>query len=561
MRILIVFLMAILPAQFLAQDDHDHSHGGHDHGHDHGVPAAEQPAVARMIVESASTHYEAVISYGDIHPGEPSHLNVFVSDVNTNAALDSLELNLTMMGNENTPVQLSLKEKGWYEADVVFPGEGEYRFRLEIKGPMGAATLMLKTIGVTHHDHESHADGPAWYANPWVGFLGGALVMLLLFFIAGRLKSRKAVYTSVLLLLYTGQAISPVDAIGQDDGHGHSHDSGQPSGSLTNQFNVPKETQFLFDILTSRISADSFSPSRRILGRVIPAPDGLAEIHSPQVARVTDIMVEVGDKVVKGQSLATLELMPESASQVSLLAALNDANAEYRAAQKEVDRLKSISDIVSKKELDEALSRLEKAESNKKLLENGGRMNYTLKAPIDGTVEPFFVTRGAGVDSGEIIFTISNSRNILIEAQIFGDDIQAIQNAPEFRARRTGELTGDMAIELKSIGQRLNPLNQSRSVIFTLSNPDSKWQIGESVAVFATEQAKGEYGFVPNSAMGEINGKPVVFVKDSAEKFRIVYVSAGRDNGSYTEILEGLEANERVITNGTYQMKMMFLNQ
>jgi hypothetical protein len=118
-----------------------------------------------------------------------------------------------------------------------------------------------------------------------------------------------------------------------------------------------------------------------------------------------------------------------------------------------------------------------------------------------------------------------------------------------------------MEVKLESMGQRLNPVNQSQQVIFSVSNSDGALRIGESVSVFVYENTTSGNHYVPNSALNEINGKPVVFVKESAEQFRIVYVSAGRDNGVYTEILGGLEEGEKVVTAGTYQVKMIFLNQ
>ena len=41
----------------------------------------------------------------------------------------------------------------------------------------------------------------------------------------------------------------------------------------------------------------------------------------------------------------------------------------------------------------------------------------------------------------------------------------------------------------------------------------------------------------------------------------MVYVSLGENNGQATTILKGIEEGERVVINGTYQLKMMFLNQ
>jgi hypothetical protein len=58
-----------------------------------------------------------------------------------------------------------------------------------------------------------------------------------------------------------------------------------------------------------------------------------------------------------------------------------------------------------------------------------------------------------------------------------------------------------------------------------------------------------------------MNGKPVVFIKDSPEVVSLSYVTTGADNGQTTQILSGIEADERVVVRGTYQAKMIYLNQ
>ena len=58
-----------------------------------------------------------------------------------------------------------------------------------------------------------------------------------------------------------------------------------------------------------------------------------------------------------------------------------------------------------------------------------------------------------------------------------------------------------------------------------------------------------------------MNGKPVVFIKDAPEVISLAYVVTGANNGTSTQILSGAEADERIIVGGTYQAKMIYVNQ
>jgi membrane fusion protein, heavy metal efflux system len=66
---------------------------------------------------------------------------------------------------------------------------------------------------------------------------------------------------------------------------------------------------------------------------------------------------------------------------------------------------------------------------------------------------------------------------------------------------------------------------------------------------------------LPNAAISQVNGKPAVFVKESPETFRVVYVATGTNNGDRTAITKGLENGEKIVINSAYQLKMMYLNQ
>lgn len=66
---------------------------------------------------------------------------------------------------------------------------------------------------------------------------------------------------------------------------------------------------------------------------------------------------------------------------------------------------------------------------------------------------------------------------------------------------------------------------------------------------------------VSGSANAYMNVKPAVFIHHETEEFKIIYVQTGAANASDTEIMSGLTANDRLVVNGTYEMKSIFQNQ
>ena len=91
-----------------------------------------------------------------------------------------------------------------------------------------------------------------------------------------------------------------------------------------------------------------------------------------------------------------------------------------------------------------------------------------------------------------------------------------------------------------------------------------KWgefKIGEVVTLKALNQEHSRRVTVPNSALTEIKGKTAVFLKHGPEEFELAYVQTGEDDGTRTLILKGLEESTKVVINGVYEVKMMYLNQ
>ena len=94
-----------------------------------------------------------------------------------------------------------------------------------------------------------------------------------------------------------------------------------------------------------------------------------------------------------------------------------------------------------------------------------------------------------------------------------------------------------------------------------MDNPQNEFKIGEFVTVKVLNQQRSRQLTVPNSALTEINGRSAVFIKHAPEEYELAYVQTGEDDGTRTQILKGLEESNKIVINGAYEVKMMYLNQ
>jgi RND family efflux transporter MFP subunit len=386
-----------------------------------------------------------------------------------------------------------------------------------------------------------------------------------MFFLMKRTNRKVVATTAIFLLLFP---ISTTNYIAAHEGDDHGAKKGVTSSGPSNTFIVEKETQFLFDILTQKVVLGNFNQSTEVLGTVVPSAKGRAVIQSPQTGKIVSIRTTVGQSVSAGQVLAIIEQQVDAGTQVSILTQRNSVDAEYNAAKAQYERLKDIADIVAKKDLTEAKARFETAAKNKRLFEanSAGNINstkmITLTSPVNGIVGTFNYSIGAVVSAGQTLFEVTNLDKVFVEAQVFSNDVAKLKGIRKITATSNAQNdTTAYNLKVVSTGQQVNPENQSQTVLFEVPDAKGRFKIGENISVHIYSGDFSKQIIIPDEAIAEVNGKPAVFIKDRAEQYSISYVNKGTSNSKIVNIIKGVEEGERVVTNGVYQMKTMFLNQ
>jgi cobalt-zinc-cadmium efflux system membrane fusion protein len=367
----------------------------------------------------------------------------------------------------------------------------------------------------------------------------------------------------VLALLF---AISlPISNNYQAFAHGgedHGDEKKQTSGNgLTDEVEVLKETQFLFDIQTTSSSYTDYYSQLKLYGKIMPSINGSAQIIAPQNGSIVSLNVGIGENIGKGQVIAVIEQNLNASEQIQISTEKSNADAEYEAAKKEYERLKSIEDIVSKKDFQQTQIRYNTATINKKVYDNLTSNNsklITIKSPIDGVVDNFNLAIGQQVKQGDNIFNVFDIKKLKIEAQIFDRDMSKITKDTKFFVDYNHKTEN---ARLVAFGNVVNPVNQSSQVILEIDNSEGLFKPGQFVNVNVMAQSENKKLIVPTSAVTDINGKSVVFIHHEPEVFKVMYVKLGESNSETTVILNGLKENERVVTSGAYQIKSIYMNQ
>ncbi len=548
------------------------AHGGEDHGD--AKKASIKPA-AYFSSEAVSDVYELLFKYQPLSPGKEAVLKLYASDFNTNAPIDSAVIQITVADNPNIKLTIKQVDKGVYEVRGIFPAKKAYNLTVNINSMLGPDLILIKNIEVGKELEVAHEETVVikhWYQSTIFYIIIGLLAgMLLMFFVMKKTNRKVVAVIFILCCLLPTATYNTVSAHGGEDDEA----GGKSGGALSGTFIVEKESQFLFNILTEKIKTGEFNQSTQVMATVVASPQGKAVVQSPQTGKIISLRATPGQTVGAGQVIAVVEQTIDAGTQSSIIAQnsdwkakRNEVEAQYTAAKIQYDRLMKIADIAAKKDITEAKARLEQAEKNRALYQNiplqkvQAAKYFNLVSPITGVIGNYNYSVGSFINSGETLLEVTNLNKVYVEAQSFTTDANQLKELVAITTSSNNKNdTSLYQLKLISTAQKVNADNQSQKVIFEIINPKGQFKIGESINLSFSSKNSSTQIIVPNDAIAEVNGKPVLFVKDKAEQYSISYISKGATNGKNTTIIKGVEEGERIVTTGVYQMKTIYLNQ
>lgn len=545
-----------------------YAHDGEDHGEKKTTTAVVQSEY--YAAEAISDKYEVLIKYSALEQGKAADLTLFLANALTNLPISGAQLKLSNPDDATQTFLVTQTDSGIYAIHTQFSnGSKPAKLQITIDGALGPDLIQVSEIafGELKHNGVVEEKAPSWLQLKSILAIVLALISGLVVGMLIRRKPKVARIATIalLLLIFSGKPFTSKTMAHGDEEHAKTPETHETI-SYTNEFVALKETQFLFEIETKKLNQSAISSSLQLVGTIVPTASGAAVVQSPQSGILKSLNVNVGQDVRKGQLLAMVEQTVDANTQVNWITQRNGLEAEMEAAKKNLDRLHSIQDIVAVKDIDEAKRRYDTATRNleaflKLLNKSGGNRFTSLYAPIDGKVERFNFSIGSTVSAGQDIFQITNLAQVYVEAQVYQTDFDAVNAGSSFLATTRGDSPKSSPAKLVTMGQRIDQTNQSQKALFEVDNAGGQFRLGEFVTLDVMQEEGKTSMAIPNAALVELNGKPAVFTKSSAERFMIRYLTIGEAGNASTVALAGIASGEKVVTSGAYQLKMMYLNQ
>ena len=271
--------------------------------------------------------------------------------------------------------------------------------------------------------------------------------------------------------------------------------------------------------------------------------------------KVTEVRVNVGDRVQRGDVLAVLQADTLRAELAQAEAALAEATASAQEAKAQSDRARSLQQqgFFSNAQLSQTLaadaSAQARVQSARALVQlQNVRLSQTLvRAPDAGVISARQATVGSVVGAGTELFRLIRQGRIEWRAEVTAAEIGRIQvGAPVNIKAASGQLLqGKVRMVAPSVdAQTRNALVYVDLPLQTGSARAGMYAQGE------IELGQSQALTVPQTAVVVRDGFSYVYTVGADQKVSQLKVQTGRQSGGRVEVTSGLKADARVVASG-----------
>ena len=274
-------------------------------------------------------------------------------------------------------------------------------------------------------------------------------------------------------------------------------------------------------------------------------------ITSNVTEKITRIDFEDGQQVKAGAILAELDKAEEQAE-------LKRAQAVRGERKLALQRLKQLEErqLTSPDEIDRTRLELEQADATITAIKTR-ISDRVIRAPFDGIVGLRDKSVGALVETGDLIATLDDTRQIKLDFSVPSVFLSELKPGLKIKARAVALDNREYMGEVKSINSRVDPVTRSIQVRALLPNPDGSILPGILMQVDLLRNTRQAL-VIPEASLLPLADKQYVMLrvdKDGKDTVEKKQVRIGLRLPGYVEILEGLSEGQQVVTHGNIKVR------
>lgn len=277
--------------------------------------------------------------------------------------------------------------------------------------------------------------------------------------------------------------------------------------------------------------------------------------------RITQVKAQVGDRVRKGDVVATLNRDMVEADLEQAEATVKDTTAAWETARIEAQRVQQLGNTgaFSAQQVSQIMNHEKSAEARMlsakaQLKQQQLRLRKTdITAPDDGTVSASMATVGSVVQPGQELFRLIRQNRLEWRAEVTADELNRIKLGQSVRLQpdQSDAFDGKVRVVAPTVDR------STRNALVYVDLPD-----GLSRGLRAGQYLRGQFIIgqrkamvIPQEAAVLRDGFTYVFTAQpsgdsDAAKLTMTKVETGQRSGNLVEIKSGLKGDESLVASG-----------
>jgi RND family efflux transporter MFP subunit len=301
-------------------------------------------------------------------------------------------------------------------------------------------------------------------------------------------------------------------------------------------------------VRTTVAAAEPFTEVVGAIGSVEARAGHSAALGAPGPARISRVMVSVGQHVSAGDVLVELD-------QTAFQGAVQSAEAQLAASQGAYDRAKRLADagIVPRKDVEQASAELAKARADAATARRAAQLSV-LRAPISGVVTSVAAVLGATADPAQPLVEIADPSATDVVLNTTPSDAARIHEGAGVTLV-AGQSAGGATLgrgTVMDVGGTVDSATRTVPVRVRVTSTERPLRIGETVFGEVATAVRPNAIVVPVAALVPEGDGFKVFVVDANGIAHARPVTIGGRTSAAAEITAGVKAGEKVITYGAY---------
>jgi cobalt-zinc-cadmium efflux system membrane fusion protein len=343
-------------------------------------------------------------------------------------------------------------------------------------------------------------------------------------------------------------------------------------GELPTRVQLAPELAEAAGIVTTAVRREVLVRTVRVVGQIEPDPDRVSRIGARIAGTLASIEFREGDLVTAGQRLATIrapDLGSLRAQRTSTAARLAAAKAQLtRLEGLEAKRLAAAQDVVvARATVAELEADLAGASQQLRALDLGREQRarpgeFVVVAPRAGVVIGRSAVVGDPVTPDTVLGTIADLGEVYFAARVFERDLDDIHLGATTEVTLNAYRGDPFVGTIEHIGYVVDDAARTILARVLLRNRDAQLRVGlfGTAAVALSEPSAADPVLVvARSALTQIGGESVVFVREPDGHYEVHPVVLGASSPGKLEIVHGLREGEEVVTEGVFTLKSTML--